>query len=243
MTSVLALNGSPRGERSNTQALLEPFLEGARSAGAETETLIVKDLDIGFCKGCFGCWTSTPGRCVQKDDMVWVLDRLAASDHVVYATPLYHFGMTALLKRLLERTLPLLDPHLVRRGGTTFHPVREGAKRYRWTLIANAGFPDLVHFGPLVEQFRHLTGGGRGLAAAILIPGGEALGRRYTPGGPFEWLWSALRKAGEEVVRQGRLSPETESALARPLVDPETYVETANRSWDARLGSRAVRAE
>jgi multimeric flavodoxin WrbA len=39
---VLAINGSPRGARGNTERILQPFLEGAREAGAETEVVYLK---------------------------------------------------------------------------------------------------------------------------------------------------------------------------------------------------------
>ena len=36
---ILAINGSPRGAQGNTEAMLQPFLEGARAFGAETEVV------------------------------------------------------------------------------------------------------------------------------------------------------------------------------------------------------------
>ena len=42
----LAFNGSPRGTNGNTDQILQPFLEGAREAGVETETVYLKDKQI-----------------------------------------------------------------------------------------------------------------------------------------------------------------------------------------------------
>lgn len=234
MTRILALNGSPRGPHSNTAAILTPFLEGAREAGAEVEALIVRNLNIGFCRGCFTCWTATSGVCCQRDDMAGILEKFQGADYAVFATPLYHYGMAAKLKALLERTLPLVDPHLVRREQLTTHNLREGARFPRLVLVSNCGFPERDHFRALVEQFRQLTGG-RGPAAAILVPAGEALGRSYSPGGVFDWFYDALRRAGAELVNEGRLHPETEEILARPLVVAEFYNQAANLGFDAAL--------
>jgi hypothetical protein len=235
MTRILVLNGSPRGSHSNTNAILTPFLEGAREAGAETETLLVKDLDVGFCRGCYTCWFVTPGICCQRDDMDAVLKKYCGCDYVVFATPLYHFGMTAILKRLLERTLPIADPHMKEYNDRHGHPLREGVGRPgRLVLLANCGFPERSHFGALVEHLRYLTGG-RGPVASILIGGGEALGRAYSPGGPFDWLWDGLRQAGRDLVTQGHLSPETDAILARPLVPPKEYAAMANANFDSIL--------
>ena len=41
---ILAINGSPRGKKSNTDHILQPFLEGTCEAGAETETVYLKNV-------------------------------------------------------------------------------------------------------------------------------------------------------------------------------------------------------
>jgi len=62
---VLAINGSPRGEKSSTIHILNPLLEGMRKAGAETEVVHLCKLKIQHCLGCYVCWTKTPGKCVR----------------------------------------------------------------------------------------------------------------------------------------------------------------------------------
>lgn len=42
-------------------------------------------------------------RCVQKDDVEMIRKKLLASDMVVFATPLYYYGMTAQLKAVVDR--------------------------------------------------------------------------------------------------------------------------------------------
>ncbi|NWF91859.1 MAG: SCP2 sterol-binding domain-containing protein, partial [Syntrophaceae bacterium] len=61
---ILAIQGSPRPKASNTEVLLQEFLKGARSQGAETETIYLKEKKIHSCIGCYTCWTKTPGVCV-----------------------------------------------------------------------------------------------------------------------------------------------------------------------------------
>ena len=113
---ILAVNGSPRGPRGNTDCVLQPFLEGAREAGAETETVYLKDKQINTCLGCFTCWTKTPGVCVHKDDMPELLDKLREADIVVHATPLYVFTKDRHEQRLAERFPGVFDVLLRRRA-------------------------------------------------------------------------------------------------------------------------------
>ena len=104
---ILAINGSPRAARGNTDKIMRPFLEGARQAGAETEVLYVKDLDIKACQGCYTCQFKTPGVCVYQDDMPGVLDKMKEADALVFAVPLYVFSVPAKFKAFLDRLIVL----------------------------------------------------------------------------------------------------------------------------------------
>ena len=53
---VLAFNSSPRKSRGTTDVLMEAFLDGAKSAGADVDKHHVVDLDIKGCLSCFTCW-------------------------------------------------------------------------------------------------------------------------------------------------------------------------------------------
>jgi len=64
---ILAIQGSPRPKgNSNTEILLQEFLKGAGSAGAETETVYLTDKKIYPCVGCFHLLgENTGGMCLQ----------------------------------------------------------------------------------------------------------------------------------------------------------------------------------
>ena len=110
---VIAFNSSPKMEGGATSVVLKPLLEGMKDAGADVELVYLQRLDIRPCLGCFACWLKTPGICVQDDQMAGLLQRIAGSDIVVYATPLYVDGMNAQMKTLLDRSIPLLQPFFV----------------------------------------------------------------------------------------------------------------------------------
>jgi multimeric flavodoxin WrbA len=90
--NILAINGSPRGKNSNTDQLLIPFLKGAQEGGAIVEELYLSQKNIKGCQGCFACWVKTPGKCVLKDDMPELLDKVNAADVLIFGTPLYACG-------------------------------------------------------------------------------------------------------------------------------------------------------
>ena len=234
MLRILAIQGSPRPKASNTEILLQEFLKGAMSQGAETETIYLKEKEIHSCVGCYTCWAKTPGVCVFKDDMPELLEKVRNCDILVYATPLYNFNMTSLLKAFQERLLPLLDPHLIKAGEAYRHPPRYEANR-KIVLISNCGFPEVSHFDGLRHVFRHIErNGGAPIVGEILMPGGELLKQE----GLREKVQEALKlayRAGVEVIRDGRISAETEMQIQKPLIPPGELAEMANLWWDSHL--------
>ncbi len=231
----LAFNGSPRAKRSNTDRILQPFLEGARQAGAETETLYLRRMDIHPCQGCFDCWLKTPGRCAQRDDMDQVMEKLLAADVLVFATPLYDFTMTAYMKALAERLLPLAEPWLVEdEQRRTSHPARHPDTRWKGVLISNCGFPEVENFEPLLGSFERMFGGLDDPARwlVVLKGAGETLSMEGIESS-LAWFFDGMRAAGREMVEQGRVSAETKAIIDRPFIDisPEQFREAANASF------------
>ena len=89
---IIAINGSPR-KNNNTATLCKEFLKGAESVSNDIETEIINIYDLNFtgCKSCFGCKTlkgDTYGKCIIKDDLQNVLDRVANADGIVFGSPI-----------------------------------------------------------------------------------------------------------------------------------------------------------
>jgi multimeric flavodoxin WrbA len=100
MKKILGLVGSPR-KNGNTHVLVSTILDAAAEAGAQTEPLLLGDLRIRECDGCHACWSGKP--CTKNDDMNDVYPRIAASDVIVFGTPVYWYGPTALMKAFIDR--------------------------------------------------------------------------------------------------------------------------------------------
>jgi len=238
MLKMLAIQGSPRPKVSNTEVLLQEFLKGAQSQGAVTETVYLKEKKINNCVGCYTCWAKTPGVCVFKDDMPELLEKVRACDVIVYATPLYNYNMTSLLKVFQERTIPLLDPHLVKVGNKHRHPTRYETNR-TMVLISNCGFPEVEHFDGLRKIFRIIEGNGSvPLVGEILVPAGEML-RMEPLKGMLKHVFDAVFRAGAEVVKDGRVSKEAEEIVQKPIFLPEKFIEMANSWWDSKISDNS----
>jgi NAD(P)H-dependent FMN reductase len=81
-------------------------------------------IEIPDCKGDFGCWTVTPGVCVQVGPHRDVARDLIQSDLVVWLTPLTFGGYSSALKRQLDHCIPLISPRFAKVDGETHHEPR-----------------------------------------------------------------------------------------------------------------------
>ncbi len=97
---IVVLMGSPNAAGS-TAILAGEFMRGAREAGHDVEMINVCRANIHPCTGCVRCGYEGP--CVQKDGMEEVRRKLLSCDMVVFATPLYYYGMSAQLKTTIDR--------------------------------------------------------------------------------------------------------------------------------------------
>jgi multimeric flavodoxin WrbA len=73
---AIAINASPMMDKGNTAAILTPFLDGLKEAGAEVEIYYTKKLNTKPCQGEFNCQIKTPGKCFLEDDMKMLLPKL-----------------------------------------------------------------------------------------------------------------------------------------------------------------------
>ena len=99
---VLILSASPR-KGGNSDLLCDHFIQGAKESGNQVEKIFLRDKRINHCIACGAC-QGNGGRCVQKDDMAEVLDKMIAADVIVMATPVYFYTMNGQTKTLIDRT-------------------------------------------------------------------------------------------------------------------------------------------
>ncbi len=234
---VLAFNASPRMEKGNTALILNPFLEGMRQAGAEVERFYVIQLRISPCRGCFTCWLRTPGKCAQKDDMEWILPKVRQADVIVYASPIYCYGITGPLKTLIDRMVSIASPFVEISEGRTRHLPALDEKRHKFVFVSTCGLWGMENFDAALTHMKAVTMDPPAeFAGAILRPHGEALRALLASGETTaEAVIEAAKEAGRELIGTGRISPSTLHAISRELVPMETYVQMVNEAFRKAL--------
>jgi multimeric flavodoxin WrbA len=241
---VLAFNGSPRMKKGVTDKILQTFLEGAASAGAETETVYVAKKNIKFCIGCFNCWFKHPGKCIHKDDMIDIRQQIKAADVIVFGSPVFFDGFTAQIKTMLDRLIAGGMPFIEVREGHSRHPSRGGEKKTRkMLLISTCGFGEKDNFAPIIHHMKAIA---RNFATgeymgALVRPVGSALDmmKDENPEGVKSVL-DAFYQSGVEAVTKGEISDELQEACAMPLIAIEEFVDRANKMFNEMIAQKKV---
>jgi len=236
---VLAINASPRGDKSCTDKILHPLLEGMRQAGAETETIYLASKKIHHCIGCFTCWLKTPGKCVFADDMGSILEKFVTADLVIYGTPLYCFTMTGLLKNFLDRSIPRVLPFMeMSKSGLVFHPSRHPEKPKKHFLVSPCGFPELKHFDALVATIKQLVNSSEKdeYLGEILRPSAEMMNMDIPE---FQSITKSyielLKDAGKQLIEKNKIDQDTHGKLHQQWISQKDFMISANNYFHSIL--------
>jgi len=97
---ILGVSSSPRAN-GNSDTLLKRALDGAASAGAQTEYLSLRGLAIRGCIECNRC--QELGVCAVQDDFQKVFPKLLEADRLIFACPVFFMGVNAQGKILIDR--------------------------------------------------------------------------------------------------------------------------------------------
>lgn len=160
MSNIAVLIGSPR-KGGNTETLAHAFIEGAAKSN-DIEIISVANIRINGCTGCNYCYKDQNHRCIQKDDMQQIYDKLARAEIIVIATPVFFYGVSSQLKCLIDRL---------------HNPVRNGFKVKKLVLLAVAAdatptvFDSISTMYESVLKYFSLANGG-----IITVPGVEKRG-------------------------------------------------------------------
>lgn len=97
---ILVLTGSPR-KNGNSNILADHFIKGAAEQGHEIVRFDAAENNVHPCIACNSCGMDGP--CVFDDDFDFVREHIVRANMVVFATPMYYFGISAQLKAVIDR--------------------------------------------------------------------------------------------------------------------------------------------
>lgn len=222
---ILVLNGSPKGDGSDTMHITRAFVEGMQDAGKQDVHIInVIDSHIEYCTGCFQCMHNG-GKCYIEDDMEGILAEILQSDLLVLSFPLYCYGMPAALKALVDRTLPLSSMAMTKVGERYEHVSQADFSGLRYLMICGCGFPNSRHnFEPAVAQFGLCFPGNN---TVITVPESPmfSVPMAAPVTGP---RLQKIREAGKQFASVGSVDAALLEEINSPMIPEETYAAIVN---------------
>ncbi len=234
--NVVALNSSPHINKGGTGFMLNLVIQGMKEAGADCSLFYTHKLDINPCLGCFSCWTKTPGKCIQKDDMGKILKALKTAHILVLATPVYVDGMNSSMKACLDRLIPLIEPFFEIRNNHCRHPPRDQFIPKKVVLVSVCGFTELDNFDPLIMHVKAFCKNfSSEYIGAVLRPYGASLPYIKSMGIDTNHIYEAAQTAGYQTVTQGKITPEIQKTISQKLVPRDKYIEVLNASFQRKL--------
>lgn len=102
MKKVTAFVGTAR--KKHTYSAVEEFLSRLSALGdIDYEIVCLSDYRIEICKGCKTCFEKGEEFCPLKDDRDLLIEKMMASDGVIFASPNYSFQVSGIMKLFLDR--------------------------------------------------------------------------------------------------------------------------------------------
>lgn len=99
--NIIVLTGSPH-KRGTSALLADEFIRGAKKSGHNVFRFDAAFENVNPCIACDYC-RKKEGKCTHTDAMEELYPKLIETDLIAFVTPLYYFGMTTQLKRVIDR--------------------------------------------------------------------------------------------------------------------------------------------
>lgn len=221
---VITINGSPRMEKGHTALILTPFIQGMMEAGSEVELFYTGRLKIKPCTcGEMYCWYEKAGECCIKDDMQLLYPQLREADILILATPVY-IPLPGDMQNFINRLCPLIEPFLENYQGRTRARFHKQVKIQKIMLVSTGGWWEKENFKTVVSIIEELAKvASVEFAGAVLRPHAFLMKKKGKLTKNGETVLNGVKRAGYELIKEGRINKETLEAISRPLISEEEF--------------------
>ncbi|ACV62949.1 NADPH-dependent FMN reductase [Desulfofarcimen acetoxidans DSM 771] len=146
----LAVACSPR-KNGNTAILAKQALKGAAEAGAETELIYLVDYKFSPCRACGGC--NKNGRCVVKDEVMQIYDKVLSAESIILAAPIFSMGICAQAKNFIDRAQQFWATKFLLQRNVIENEEKRKARRGIYLSAAGTNFPDVFDGAVQVAKY------------------------------------------------------------------------------------------
>ena len=109
--NITILNGNPDAGNTAFDDYLARLSDELNSNSHAVTSFDLREMDIKYCIGCFGCWVKSPGECRSRDESSQVCKAYINSDFVLWASPVIMGFYSALLKKVTDKLICIVHPY------------------------------------------------------------------------------------------------------------------------------------
>lgn len=211
---ILAISGGHKNGTNDQMA--KEALMGAQETGAQVEFVHFLDLNLKPCNGCLSCvngkngiMAGGSGKCVTKDDFLWLENKIYEADGAIFVMPVFEKGLPGFFRSFQDRfagpshdmgMLTVANSIRERKGLTSGGPDQRAFKRRFATYIGIGGADWTTRMATEFNQF--------GVGPMFQVVDNLVFG------------WAKSMALDDERVARVR---EAGRSLAKAAMDPESY--------------------
>jgi len=98
--NILIINGATR-KNGNTDIIINKIIEGSINEKVKINLIKLRSKKISDCIGCYSCYEKN--KCSINDDMTEIHVSINRSDMIIFASPIYWWGVTGIMKIFIDR--------------------------------------------------------------------------------------------------------------------------------------------
>lgn len=121
---ITILDGSDPTTDNQFDEYIHKLVEQLTQKDHTVEHFLLREMNLHFCTGCFGCWVKTPGECVFRDDGHHLRMAMLHCDFLLWVSPLIAGYPSARLKSMMDKSIPLIHPYFEVVHGEAHHHAR-----------------------------------------------------------------------------------------------------------------------
>jgi len=161
--NILSIFGGPR-KKGNTATVLGWIEKELEHLGHRIQRVNLSSKKVRGCVGCLTCKDNLekPG-CVQQDDGTQLIEQMVGSDAVIFSSPLYYWGFSALMKAFIDRC------HCLYRGVCGSPEHTSFVEGQRQSLLVTAADPFENNAAEILTSFQRLLVYNKAYSAGELL--------------------------------------------------------------------------
>jgi len=227
---IVAINGSHRGDKGFTHFLIDKVATGATQEGASFETIVLSKHKINYCIGCQVCHTEKSYlKCIyeDKDDVKHIFDKMKWADIIIYATPVYLFNMSGMLKVFLDRIHSTGDSGKLQmsKSGLFFHHIDHELCSKPFALLVCCDNMEDETPKNVISYFRtYAKFMDAPMVGALVRKSGKLIGHGKSPEKEKKYpkifdVYEAFQQAGKDLATIGKIHPRTQNRANQSIIN------------------------